>query len=357
MHIVIDAREYSTSTGRYIERLIHYLQLVDTTNRYTILLKLADMPKWQTNNPNFAAVACPYKEFGFGEQFGFAWQLYRLRADVVHFGMTQQPLIYLKKSVTTIHDLTTARFVNPAKPPLTFRVKQAVYKAVIWYAAWKSRLVITPSQYVASDLSKYTKINPAKVVVTYESADKINHSPAALPYLQNKEFIMYVGRPTPHKNLLRLVEAFRQTTNPHLHLVLVGKADANFQALQKRYSDVPRLIFTGLVSDAELRWLYEHARAYVFPSLSEGFGLPGLEAMQYDLPLASSNASCLPEIYGPAALYFDPLNVESITKAIDRITTDEELRRQLGIAATQQRARYSWQRMAEQTLEVYLKIG
>jgi len=107
------------------------------------------------------------------------------------------------------------------------------------------------------------------------------------------------------------------------------------------------------VSEGELRWLYEHCAAYVFPSLSEGFGLPGLEAMQHGAPVVSSNATCLPEVYGDAAHYFDPLDVQAMADAINEVITDKDLRARLIAAGHTQAATYSWKRMAEQTLAVY----
>lgn len=357
-HIVIDARELRTSTGRYIERLLHYLQQSDKENIYSVLLKSKDIKGWQTTNPNFKKVVCDYKEFTFGEQLGMAKQLYGLKADLVHFGMTQQPLLYLKRSITTVHDLTTARFDNPDKNMLVYKVKQQVYKVVIWYAAHKSKQVIVPTNYVAKDLADYTNIKSSKIKVTYESADKIADSPAPLKYLQNADFIMYVGRPTPHKNLDRLVEAFKllQSDHPTLKLVLAGKLDTNYKRLQAKTKDNQNIVFTDFVSDAELRWLYENAKAYVFPSLSEGFGLPGLEAMQYGTPLASSNATCLPEVYGDAAVYFDPLNPKAIAKTIDKLLTDKKLRQTIVEREAKQLSKYSWAKMAEQTLKIYRDV-
>ena len=359
-HIVIDARELRTSTGRYIERLLHYLQQLDSENRYTVLLKSKDLEGWQPTNPNFTKQACDFKEFTLGEQVGFAKQLYGLKADLVHYGMTQQPLLYLKKSVTTVHDLTTARFTNPDKNPIVFMIKQQVYKVVIWYAAKKSKIVIVPTNYVAKDLADFANIKLGKIAVTLESADKIDDAPTPLPGLQNKRFIMYVGRPTPHKNLDRLVEAFAllQPHDPALHLVLAGKLDPNYRRLQDRVKQlgVDNVVFTDFIPDAQLRWLYEQAAAYVFPSLSEGFGLPGMEAMQYGTPLVSSNATCLPEVYGDAAVYFDPLDVGDMAIKIGTVLTDGSLRDQLVAREAKQLAKYSWQRMAEQTLAVYHKV-
>ena len=107
MKIAIDARTLQTSTGRYIERLIHYLQKIDKKNDYIILLKPKDFDSWQPTNPRFQKIACPYKEYTFAEQIDFKKQLEKLKPDLVHFAMVQQPVWYhASPVVTTMQDLT-----------------------------------------------------------------------------------------------------------------------------------------------------------------------------------------------------------------------------------------------------------
>lgn len=357
--IAIDAREYSTSTGRYVERLLNYLMQTKSEHQYLVLLKPGDMAKFQPTSPNFEAVECNYKEFTFAEQTGLKKQLDGLGADLVHFGMTQQPVRYRGKTITTIHDLTTLRFYNPDKNSLVFGVKQKVYASVIKKAAYKADFVITPSEFVKHDLVKFSGVSPDKVAVTYEAADQIADSPDPLNSLQNTRFIMYVGRPTPHKNLDRLIVAYSslRSSQPDLKLVLVGKKDANYSRIEAsvKKQGIEGVVFTGFTSEAQLRWLYENTEAYVFPSLSEGFGLPGLEAMVHGAPVVSSNATCLPEVYGEAAEYFDPENVQDMAAAINRVLADDDLRKKLVRAGHKQAAKYSWRHMAEQTLAIYNK--
>lgn len=355
--IVIDARELRTSTGRYIERLIHHLQQIDTEHDYVILLRAKDIDGWEPTNPRFAKVMTPYKEFTFGEQLGFKRQIESLQPDLVHFGMVQQPVLYKGKVVTTMHDLTTIRFNNPAKNPIVFWVKLQVYKWVTKSVARKSLAVITDTDYVKQDVIKYTGADSSKFVVTYLAADTTDEAAMPVEKLVNANFIMYVGRPQPHKNLKRLIDAFGilQKLHPELSLVLAGKFDANYQLL-KNYSDkknIPNVIYTGFISDGQLRWLYEHAACYAFPSLSEGFGLPGLEAMVHGCPVASSNATCLPEVYKDGAAYFNPFDVSGMAETIDVILTDKKFADGLRAKGKAVAAQYSWKRMAEQTLAVY----
>jgi glycosyltransferase involved in cell wall biosynthesis len=111
------------------------------------------------------------------------------------------------------------------------------------------------------------------------------------------------------------------------------------------------------VSDSELKWLYQHASAYVLPSQSEGFGLPGLEAMSHGCPLISSNATCLPEVYGDAATYFNPLDINAMSKAISSVITDQVLRNKLTERGYERLKLYSWEKMARETLEVYESVS
>lgn len=359
--VVIDARESGTSTGRYVDKLIENLHQLKPGLEIIVLTKSPRLNELKRLAPDFQIIKSDYQEFTFAEQLGFWRQLKKLRADVVHFGMTQQPVLYKGRAITTIHDLTTVRFDNPAKNRLIFKFKQAVYKWVIKRAAAKSAAIITPSKYVKQDVAQYANISPDKIFVTYEAADRITDKPEPLARLGGRQFIMYVGRPLPHKNLTRLVKAFAalRRAHPKLMLVLVGRLDKNYQRLEalvsaKRLADA--VVFTDFVSEGELRWLYENTAAYVFPSLSEGFGLPALEAMAHGAPVISSNAACLPEIYGEAAHYFDPASTRDMAVKINQVLTDSKLRTRLAGAGRRQADKYSWRRTARQTLKIYQDI-
>ncbi len=357
--IVIDARELRTSTGRYVERLLNYLQDVDTdaSHKYIVLLKPKDMDGWTPSSKRFTKVACKYKEFTFSEQFGFLRQLLLLKPDLVHFPMVQQPILYRGRVVTTMQDLTGLRFANPTKNRFVMKFKLWVYKWVNIIAVRKSKLLITPSEFVKDDVARTLSVNSRKITVTYEAGDSVNAKPEPMEGLSGKQFIMYVGRPFAHKNLERLIEAFAivKQSNPDLHLVLAGKKDVIYKKHERETNrkGIPDVHFTGFVSDGELRWLYEHCEAYVFPSLSEGFGLPPLEAMAHGAPVVSSDATCLPEIYGDAAYYFNPTDVEAIAKAISDVLKKPELRKKLIKAGKARVKTFSWERMAEQTLDIY----
>jgi len=358
MRIVIDARESGTSTGRYVDKLIEYLHKLKPDHEILLLSKSHRLEFFNKIAPDFSAVECNIKEFSFAEQLALKRQIKSLGPDLIHFTMPQQPVLYKGRCVTTIHDLITVRFDNPSKNSFVFKIKQQIYRAVIKRVARKSARLIAISNYTKKDLTNFSGVSPTKIDVIYEAADKITERPQPLKELAGKKFVMYVGRPNPHKNLKRLIEAMETVRkhDPKLLLVLAGKTDDNYRTLQKFASEInltSQVYFTDFVSDAELRWLYEHAQAYVFPSLNEGFGLPGLEAMCYSLPVISSDATCLPEIYKDAALYFSPTDVSDMAAKIIEVTSDPALRADLAERGNKLVKTYSWHTMAQQTLALY----
>lgn len=359
-HIVIDARESGASTGRYVDKLIENLHKLEPEYEITLLAKSNRLEYLSGIAPSFRVIRCDIKEFTLAEQLALKKQIDSLKPDLVHFAIVQQPVMYGGRVVTTMHDLTTVRFRNPAKNAAVFWVKQQVYKWVNQRVARKSEAVITPTEFVRKDVSEYCHIPLEKITVTLEAADAIAASPKPMAPLENTQFVMYTGRPTPHKNLERLIDAFVQLrkTRPDLYLVLAGKKDANYARHEERVrqANIPNVVFTDFVTDGQLRWLYEHCAAYVFPSLSEGFGLPGLEAMTHGAPVVSSNATCLPEVYSDAAHYFDPLDVSDMAVKIGEALDDEALRSNLIEKGRAQASKYSWHRTAEQTLAVYEKV-
>lgn len=358
MHIAIDARIINSSTGRYVERLLHYLEKIDTTNDYTVLVRDKDETYWTPSNPNFQVKVAEFDNFSFAEQIGFKKFLDNLDADLVHFCMPQQPVGYKGKSVTTIHDLTLLKVYNSDKNWFIFRTKQLVGRFVFKQVARKSRFVITPSEFSKQDVVSFTKINPEKVKVTLLAAETPVPSelePYELPF---KKFIMYVGQQPDYKNIRRLGDAHQKllSTNPDLGLVLVGKLATDAKSNQAYFDKLgyKNIHFTGFVSDGQRDWLMKHCEAYIFPSLMEGFGLPGLEAMAAGTPVISSNATCLPEVYGGAAEYFNPYDIDDMAATIRWVISDEALRKKLIAAGSKQFKKYSWRRTAEHTHQVYL---
>jgi glycosyltransferase involved in cell wall biosynthesis len=359
-HIVIDARIRRSTTGRYTDRLVEHLQDIDDYHRYTILVQPDD--PWKMKNNNFTTLPCPYPQFSTSplHQLGFAWQLYKLRPGLVHFTMTQQPLLYFGRIVTTTHDTTMYRFVRRGDTPLPlYKAKIGLYRFLVWWSHRKSRHILVPTQTVEKEFAKLQPFTRKKMIVTYEASEPAMSVKPERPAGVEGDFLLYVGTAFPHKNLQKMIEGLEvlNKKHPRLKLVITGKREEkHFVELMEWAKARPgynNLVTPGFVSDAELRWLYEHCEAYVFTSLSEGFGLPPLEAMAHGAPVVSSNASVMPEVYGDAAHFFDARNPEDIAAKVEEVLGSEKLRKDLIRKGHERLKKFSWRKMAEETLIVY----
>jgi len=356
MHIAIDARIINSSTGRYVERLLHYLQSVDFSNTYTVLVRQKDEHFWEPTAANFAVKVAEFDQYSFAEQLGFNSFLKKLKPDLVHFCMPQQPILYKGKHVTTFHDLSLVKTYNTDKNWLVYHTKQLVGVFAFRSVAKTSSHIIAISEFTKKELVEFAGIPKEKISVIYESADFVTD--VIKPYKQPfKKYILYVGQQSDYKNLKRLGQAHQQLlrTQPDLGLILVGRKNASARINETYFlkHNYKNILFTDFVDDEQLNWLYAHAEAYIFPSLMEGFGLPGLEAMLHGTAVVSSDATCLPEIYDDAAYYFDPLDVSDMARAIDDVLKNEPLRLELIKNGYKQVKKYSWKKMAQQTYEVY----
>lgn len=363
-HIVIDARIRPSSTGRYIDRLLEHLQNIDKENRYTVLLDPND--DWKPTASNFSTKICPYKKFSFNplDQISYALFLRKLKADLVHFAMTpQEPVFYFGKRVTTTHDLTMLRFTRAGKlPMIVHQIRMVGYRLLFWQSHVSSKKIIVPTEYVRQDLIDLHSFAKEKIEVTLEASEPPIAAKSKRLEGVDKPFIMHVGSPFPHKNIDNLLDAFDliKKEQPQLKLVLAGKKEYFFNKLiqdkisgSKHETDI---IVPGFIEDRELKWLYENAECYVLPSLSEGFGLPGLEAMAHGTPLVSSDATCLPEVYGNAAEYFDPLDIHSIAVVVNKVLSDPKLSNKLRTEGYKQVSCFSWEKMAKDTFGIYNSV-
>ncbi len=356
--IAIDARRIRQSTGRYTREMLRELQTLDDDNEYHVIIHTDDQTHWTPTADNFFLHVVPYDAYTLGEQLGFARFLYKLKPDLVHFTMPQQPLLYFGKRVTTVHDLTLVRFKNLDKNRIVYGIEQAAFKFLLRNVSRRSKIVITPTKYVKQDIIKYAKLDSSKVVVTYEAQAPLEKlKPHTIMSLDGKQFICYVGNAFPHKNLGQLIEAFIELKKkyPKLHLALAGKKEFFYEQLEQKYGDEKKLHILGFISDEQMVWLFKHAQAYVFPSLSEGFGLPGIDALQQGVPLISSNATCLPEVYGEAAHYFDPESVEDMAQSIHEVLKSKKRRETLVKNGNTQIKKYSWRKLAIKTHSAYLR--
>jgi glycosyltransferase involved in cell wall biosynthesis len=359
MKIAIDARFINTSTGRYVERLLTYLEKLDAPHDFMVIVPSKDKTYWRPTKPNFRVITHDAPSYTFAEQLNFALFLYAQKVDLVHFCMPQQPLLYFGKRITTIHDLTLVRFDNIDMNPLVYRARKLIFTLLLKNVIWRSKAILTPTEYVRQDVLKFSSpryIN--KVIPTLEAWDQIADQPEEISALKNKPFIFFVGNAFPYKNHKLIVDAFKHLydTYPDLQLVFTGKKDIFYERIADYVAQsgvAGRTHILGYVSEGEKRWLFQHGTAYVVASLSEGFHIPGLEAMAENCPVISSNATCLPEVYANAALYFDPHDATELAEKITLVLTNPNVRQELITAGNKRLKDFSWKRMAEQTLAQY----
>jgi glycosyltransferase involved in cell wall biosynthesis len=361
MHIAIDARIIATSTGRYVERLLTYLEKLESPHTYTVLVLKKDKNYWTPTNPNFTVKVADYKQYTFAEQIGFSRYLRKLNADLVHFCMPQQPAVYRGKSVTTIHDLNLLRLKeNDDMSTPVLRSKQIVFRSLLHAVIRRSNHIITPSKYTAEDVMRFHRISKDKITVTYESADLVSTKPKVVTKYKNTPFLLMVGQSAYYKNHRNAIEAMQAMLwrDPKLRMVIVGKQDDGMKEIEDwvLLNGYTNIDFFGFATDDQLAWLYEHCRGYIFASYMEGFGLPGLEAMKHGAPVASSNRTSLPEVYGKAAIYFDPDDVAEMSEVMGKLLNDKTLRHRLIEAGHKRTELYSWARMAKQTLAIYDEV-
>jgi glycosyltransferase involved in cell wall biosynthesis len=365
-HIVIDARIRPSSTGRPIARLLEHLQEIDDNHRYTIVLKRGD--NWKPTKKNFTVITTRFPIFSFNpiNQLLFALQLYRLKAELVYFTLTpSQPVLYFKKYMTLTHDLQMLRFNRKGRfPGWLHNVRMYGYKTLLWQAHRRAKHIVVPSQYTADSVNKYHLFTNRKTTVALLASEPPLPGRAKPPVNEPKNFIMYTGSAFPHKNLDRLVSAFciLKEQHPDLQLVFVGKYEFYMKKLEKfakKQNCNEDIIFAnkdGFVEDETLKWYLQNARAYIFPSLFEGFGLTGLEAMVHGCPVVSSSATTLPEVHGDAAHYFDPEDIHDMAAKIDEVISNEALRKKLIAKGYENAKRFSWRRFAQQNLSIFKQL-
>lgn len=346
--------------GRYVEELVRELGTLADKHRFVLFLK--ERAQRGAKGTKVEERITDVHWYTLKEQLVMGRLIDRERLDLVHFPHWNVPVFLRTPFVVTIHDLILLEEPRSARAttrhPFIYAIKYAGYKWILKNALTKSRAIIAVSQYTKSSILKYfPEIPENKIHVIYEGLTTFPPSPPR-PSLPPHPTILYVGNAYPHKNLEVLLRAFTlfHESHPEVHLVLAGRSDVFYERLRK---EAARLNLENCVdfiqnpTDQTLSQLYRDASLFVFPSRCEGFGLPPLEAMACGLPVAAASAGSLTEVLGDAAAFFPPDDVPEIARVMARVYDDPVQQQSLKEKGLERVRRYSWRRMAEQTLRIY----
>jgi glycosyltransferase involved in cell wall biosynthesis len=367
MRVAIDTRKiHDFGIGTYIRNLLRQLARIDADTEYILLCREADLGIAAQLGPNFRSVREPSPNYSLREQIHIPWLLRRERPDVYHAPHYVLPPAVRCRSVVTIHDCIHLMFPQY----LPNRAAYAYARASMWAAARRSDRILTVSEASKRDILQLFDLKPEKVVVVYNAIDEhFSATPSEEHvarirerYQLDHKFVLYVGNIKPHKNLVRLIEAFSQLRRTHddLKLLIIGDEISKLPALRRavhHHKLHKHVRFLGYLKDDTLTVLYRLASVFVFPSLYEGFGLPPLEAMASGTPVVTSNVSSLPEVTGDAAVLVDPYDVDSICDGIRRILDDPSLAEELRNKGLKRAREFSWERSVEKTQRVYREVA
>jgi glycosyltransferase involved in cell wall biosynthesis len=368
MKVAIDVRKlHDFGIGTYIRNLLRHLARIDRDNDYVLLCHEPDMGVAAQLGPNFRTVLEPSANYSLREQFHVPWVLMREKPDVFHAPHYVLPTAVRCRSVVTIHDCIHLMFPQD----LPNRAAYAYARASMWSAARHADRILTVSEASKRDILRFFNVPADKISVVYNAIDeRFWIEPSAEEVARVRErfqldhgFVLYAGTIKPHKNLVRLIEAFaalRTGEFEDLKLLIIGDEISKLPALRRAVHSHKlhkHVRFLGFVPDETLAVLYRLAAVFVFPSLYEGFGLPPLEAMASGTPVVTSNISSLPEVAGEAAELVDPYDVDSIVEGVRRVLSDPELAADMRAKGLVRARDFSWERSVARTHEIYRLVG
>lgn len=378
MRIGLDIRyiyDHFPGIGRYAANLV--ATLVQQAPHHTfVLLTNPSLPNTRYNlanlrlAPNVEMVHTTERPFSLTEQVQLPRLVRSLRLDVLHSPYYIKPYAQPGcRSVVTIHDLIGRRF--PATLPYRTRL---LFNLTMWLAVRTADQIITVSHSSRSDITHYYHIPPQRIAVTPEAADhRFKPQPSAAveavraKYRLPPRYVLYLGANKPHKNLVRLVRAWKRVCEAEsrmsrhgddrpVTLVLAGHYDPRYPEVQQEVQKQRmgrHVSFLHNVKESDLPALYSGAEVFAFLSYYEGFGLPPLEAMACGVPVVCAYASSLPEVVGEAALLVDPFDTEEIAWGLRQLLASPSLRAHMRAQSLQRARTFSWERTARATLAVY----
>jgi glycosyltransferase involved in cell wall biosynthesis len=340
-------------TEIYLRELLTALARIDGDNEYFIFRNLETGEDLVPRGANFhdkpQAVRARFRPARIlWEQTILPLEASRYRLDVLFNPGFTAPFFASCGCVTVFHDLQHKRH------PEHFRwFDLPFWNLLLWGSARRSRRLIADSEATRTDLERFFPFTAGRVRVVPLGADPIFFS---LDRSRIEDFVLCVSTLHPHKNLERLIRAYARSKSDH-RLVLAGMRGfhaARIEALISELGLKDRVRLTGWIPRQELFGLYQRARAFIYPSTFEGFGIPVLEALASGIPVACSEIAPLREVAGDAALYFDPASEQQIGAALARITGDQDLRDRLSREGPAQARLFSWDKSARLTLDALL---
>ncbi len=358
--------------GRYVVNLARAMApLLEGNERLILIRDPAHPSPWDVvalAGEGIKIVDVPCSPFSLRQQWVIPRVLRHRQADLYHTPYYLMPYRPGRPTILTVHDLIPLLFPRQSTARARF-----LFRWTMELALRAARHIIAVSEATSRDLQRHFP-SAKRISVIPEAPDPIffPRPPAEVEAVRRKyalpeTFVLYVGSNKPHKNLVRLIEAWSHLTQYTIRntfyalrftLVIAGVWDSRYPEarLLAEARGLETIRWLGPVPEADLPALYSAATVFVFPSLYEGFGLPVLEAMACGTPVACSDTSSLPEVVGDAALTFPPTNPQAIAGSLARLLQDADLRAELRERGLHQAARFSWERTAAQTLALYRTI-
>lgn len=350
--------------GRYSFELLRQLLLGRSGDEYVVIYNEDNVnPQDLSVFRELGAELVPtrIRHYSWQEQLFLPKILKRLNLDLMHFPNFNVPIRYKGPFVVTIHDVVHHKISGHKR---SRRWKFYAYKYIIQKAAERAERILTVTEYAKKEIVHYLQVPADKVTVIYEAmATPPEHvtSVADLKrkYLLSRPYILFVGTLERKKNLPFLAKAFARFLQQYhydMDLVIVGKTDMHYPEIREQMLAVGpkhRLVFTGFVSDADQAGLYEGAYAFVTPSLHEGFGLPGLEAMRYGVPVLAANTEVFNEVYDNAAIYFDPKDPDELASSLNLLVSDQPFYARMSSLGKARAESFNWATTASATRSLY----
>ncbi len=375
MKIAIDIRRITEfGVGTYTRNIVRALGRLDRENKYFLIGAPEKVAEIGELPPNFHTVPLLASASTLKGYLDFRAILKRLNCDLVHI----PHLFWVPRGlpcpyVMTVHDVLEHMYRAHDHSGLRRSLHSTLTRHVLKGAA----RIFAVSKFTQSEIEKLFAIPPERVEVVYNAIDErflrghaseADRQLLAERYLVTHPFLLYAGRISPHKNVVRTIEAFsalkseleKEGSYPDLKLIIIGDELSRNPDLRRTVirSGVQNDVrFLGFVPIEVLRIFYDAAKIFVFPSLYEGFGLPPLEAMAHGTPVVTSNTSSLPEVVGNAAVLVNPENVFEIMRALHRVLRDQALREKLKQRGYEQVRKFSWDDSARRVLRVYESVA